>query len=476
MNTHNSRDTRRDFLRNASCAALSAAGLRAGLGKLGLLSLHASADPLAPTDFKALVCISLSGGCDGNNVVIPNDTTGYAAYASARSAASLAIPQAQLLSITPPRLGTAFGLNPGLAAIHPLFAGGQLAVACNVGTLVQPLTRAQYQSGGARPYQLFSHSDQVIQYQTARSDVKTQTGWGGLVADEVRSQNGGSAYPVVTSVAGTQVYGQGAITKPLAIAAAPTALNQVLVLSGFNASAESVARRAAMDQLRTQDRSAVLIASSSDAMQQALDISAAFATDPVLTTVFPTTGIGNQLKQVAKVIKLNQTAAQLSLNRMIFFAQLGGFDTHSNQITDQGNRLTELANALKAFYDATVELGVANRVTSFTLSDFGRTLQPSGSGGSVGSDHGWGNHQLVLGGAVRGGDFYGVNGPNGSPYPQLTLGGPNDTDSRGRWIPTASVDQYAATLATWFGVPAAQLGTVFPLLSRFSTPDLGFML
>jgi uncharacterized protein (DUF1501 family) len=233
-----------------------------------------------------------------------------------------------------------------------------------------------------------------------------------------------------------------------------------------------------MDFLRTIDRSATLVAAASDATKQAVDIIASLGgTDPTLTTVFPNTGIGNQLKQVAKVIKLNQTSPSLSLNRQIFFCTLGGFDTHQNQINGQQTLLAQLSAAMKALYDATVELGVDSRVTTFTLSDFGRTLQPSGSGvGTVGSDHGWGSHQFVVGGGVIGGNFYGVPGPNGTVYPTLQLGGPNDTDNRGRWIPTASVEQYAATLATWYGLASGDLPVVFPLLSRFTTPNLGFLM
>ena len=177
------------------------------------------------------------------------------------------------------------------------------------------------------------------------------------------------------------------------------------------------------------------------------------STDVTLATVFPNTTLGNQLKQVAKVIKFNATSPALGLNRQIFFCQLGGFDTHQNQVNTQSNLLAQVSQAIKAFYDATVELGMEQQVTTFTLSDFGRTLQPAGTGaGVVGSDHAWGNHHFVVGGAVRGGDFYGVPGPNGTVFPVLQLSGPSDTDNRGRWIPTASVEQYAATLASWYGV------------------------
>ena len=182
-----------------------------------------------------------------------------------------------------------------------------------------------------------------------------------------------------------------------------------------------------------------MLAAASKTTQQAIDIGQTLSTDPTLNTVFPNTTLGNQLKQVAKVIKFNGTSPSLGLNRQIFFCQLGGFDTHQNQIGSQSSLLAQVSQAVKAFYDATLEIGVEQQVTTFTLSDFGRTLQAAGSGANVvGSDHAWGNHHFVVGGAVRGGDFYGVPGPNGSVFPVLQLNGPSDTDNRGRWIPTAS--------------------------------------
>jgi uncharacterized protein (DUF1501 family) len=276
-------------------------------------------------------------------------------------------------------------------------------------------------------------------------------------------------------MSGQQIFGIGMTSKPLSISPAPTPLNQVLVLNGFSGSSSSVARRNAMNEIRTFDTEFTMIAATSDATQDAITIGQSLSTDPALTTVFPDTGLANQLKQVAKLMSLNQTSGNLGLNRQIYFCRLGGFDTHQNQIAGQADLLTELSQAMKAFHDATIELNIESRVTTFTLSDFGRTLQPSGSGAGVGSDHGWGNHQFVLGGAVQGGDFYGVPGANGTVFPTLSLGGPDDTDSRGRWIPTCAIEQYAATLASWFGLSASDIPAVFPLIGRFTTPDLGFM-
>jgi uncharacterized protein (DUF1501 family) len=194
-------------------------------------------------------------------------------------------------------------------------------------------------------------------------------------------------------------------------------------------------------------------------------------------TVFPDTALGNQLKQVAKVIKFNTMSPKLGLNRQIFFCQLGGFDTHRGQINTHASLLAQVSQAIDAFYKATIDdLNLADSITTFTLSDFGRTLKPAGSNEDiVGTDHAWGSHHLVVGGAVRGGDFYGMPGPNGTVFPVLQLGGPSDTDERGRWIPTTSVEQYAATLASWYGVAAADLPIVFPNIGRFETSNLGFM-
>ena len=237
-----------------------------------------------------------------------------------------------------------------------------------------------------------------------------------------------------------------------------------------------------MDYLRTIDTAAsTMNAAASATTQQAIDISADFSTDPTINTVFPNTGLANQLKQVAKVIKLVQNAPGLNLSRQIFFVSQGGYDTHQNQLNDQGNNFLDLSQALNAFYSATVELGLQNNITTFTLSDFGRTLQPSGSGGSIGSDHGWGSHQLVIGDAVAGNNFYGTpNQDTGLIFPTLTPGSLDDTtnnvnNGRGRWIPTSASDQYGATLAKWFGVADLDMGSVFPNKDNFSTMDLGFM-
>jgi len=466
--------TRRDFFLKTGCAALGAAAFNAGVDHFGLIS--ALAQSAGPTNYKALVCIFLSGGNDGNNTVVPLNATEYNQYAVARAAAGLSLAQATLLPITPPSIGLPFGLHPNLTGLHQLWGQGKLAVVCNTGPLVEPTNRTTYRAGTVRrPLSLFSHSDQVNQWQTSRSDQTSQTGWGGRVVDRVRPIYDPSAsFPIVTSISGAVVYGIGVSTRPLAIGSGN--LNQVLVLNGFNTSPESLARRNSLNFLRTIDLQTTMIASTSGVMDQAVQISQAFSVNPALTVTFPNTGLGNQLAQVARIIKLNQTSLQLSLNRQIFFASIGGFDTHQNQIGGHGNLMTQLNAAMLAFYNEMVAQGLQDKVTTFTLSDFGRTLDPAGSGvGTVGSDHAWGNHQFVMGGSVIGGNFYGVPGPNGTVFPTLVRSGPDDTDSRGRWIPTAAVEQFAGTLATWFGLPPADLPVVFPLIGRFTTPNLGFM-
>ena len=434
------------------------------------------------TDYKALVCVFLNGGNDGNNTIIPYEDTGsnfnYTMYSNARAASGLAIAKASLSPtvVTPMTINRQFALHPGMPDMKTLFDQQKLAVLCNVGTLVEPLTKTQYQSSPSkRPYQLFSHSDQVTQQQTSVSNVPGDSGWGGRTSDALQGVNGNAPLPMVVSLAGTSLFTTGTETRPLAISPAPTSLSQVLVLNNYSFTSATDARSRAFDQIRALDSEHSLIKASSDIMNQALVTSQALSNSSSfeVTTIFPNSSLGNQLKQVARLIKANQAQTALGLKRQIFFCSLGGFDHHSGQIASQNTLLSQVSLALKAFYDETVAQGLASQVTTFTMSDFGRTLQPAGSGaGAVGSDHARGNHAFILGGAVRGGDFYGT-------YPTLTMGGPDDTDSgsnpRGRWIPTTSIEQYGATLASWFGLSGAQISTVFPFVGRFATSNLGFL-
>jgi uncharacterized protein (DUF1501 family) len=480
---------RRDFLVRSTCAALGMAAFQGTLKQFGLANLLATdgvvQTPHAPNctgGYKALVCIFLNGGNDGANMVIPYDNTYYPAYANVRP--GLAISQASLVPTNnPPSMGgRQFAFHPNMPEIAALFNQNKLAVVTNVGTLVEPTTQPDYMSGAVKkPFSLFSHSDQVQANQTSRADSKSPTGWGGRTVDAVLSCNAGSSFPTLTSISGSTSFCIGLDQRPLSIGTG--ALNSVLVLNGFTGSATDVARKASMDYLRTIDLTATMIAGASGITQQGVDISSIFSTDPTINTVFPNTGLGNQLRQVAKIMKLNQTPPGLGLVRQIFFVSQGGYDTHQDQPNDQGNNFLTLSQAMNAFYAATLELGLQNSVTTFTLSDFGRTLQPSGSGSSIGTDHGWASHYFVMGGAVNGGDYYGnLNPLTGSRFPVHQLGGPDDTtnnpNGRGRFIPATSIEEYGVTLAKWFGVTSGDIPSVFPLIGNFESapyPGLGFV-
>jgi uncharacterized protein (DUF1501 family) len=471
--------SRRDFLVRTTCAALSASAIQSTVRQWGLANLLATPGPntLSP-NYRALVCVFLNGGSDSNNMIIPLDGAHYASYQAARP--TLAIPQASALPMNnPPSMGgQAFGFHPNLAAVRDLYNANKLAVVTNVGPLVVPTTQAQYMANSVpKPYALFSHSDQIQAWQTGRADIKIGTGWGGRSADAIDACNSaGGGYPTITSISGSSTFCIG-LKRPLAIGTGN--LNSVLTISGFTGTPESNARRASMDYLRTIDQTATMIAAASQTTQQALDISTEFASwTPAdgVTTVFPATGLGNQLKQVANVIKLVSNSPGINLSRQIFFVSQGGYDTHQDQVNDQGNNFLTLSPALLAFYNATVELGLQNKITTFTLSDFGRTLEESGDTGGVGSDHGWGAHQLVIGDSVLGGNFHGTpNGSTGSIFPLMQVGGPDDTtnnvnNGRGRWIPTTASEQYGAALAKWFGVADIDMPSVFPKIGNFNAP------
>jgi uncharacterized protein (DUF1501 family) len=503
-----------------------------------------------PTDYKALVCVFLAGGNDGNQTVVPlsgaaghdsaDVTGGYTAYFNERNGQGLAIAATSLVSIgTPtvpagttalgefafnPNLATTFNATqsgvtipiPSLAALYNSGAAGgsiKVAVVCNVGALGQPLSKAQYQSSPAlRPNQLFSHSDQVRENQTCVFTVVPPagvggSGWGGRTADRTALLNGAATFPMETSISGAPQFMSGNPSFPLAISPAPAGLNTVLVLNGFGTAADEVARKTAFNNLLGINVGAnKLVDAASAITNEALSVSSALSVDPQLLVpnpgggapialTFPNTTLGNQLKQVAKVIKANLQQPALGLKRQIFFCQVGGFDTHQNENGTQPGLLSQLNQALGTFYywlqnntPGTGEptLGdLSATVTSFTLSDFNRTFNPAGSGGIVGTDHAWGNHWFVVGGAVNSG-FFGVPlpGGNGSVFPTLGKGAGNayDVDNaggRGRWIPSVSTLQYANTLAAWYGLDQttpATLDYVFPLLrTNFAQTTLGFV-
>ncbi len=492
-------NNRRDFIKASGCG-LSMLALATQARHLAMVSAMAGKAPSAPpSDYRALVCILMNGGNDGNNTIVPNHSdaniSNYAQYASSRTAQGLAIQQNQLLPITVPRLNNlTYGLNANLGpvpqlgginnGIHELWAQGRLAAVVNTGNLIRPMSKTQYQQNPSwRPYQLFSHSDQVQQQQSSRSDSPSPLGWAGKIADRTNSANNPDGrVPMITSIAGTQLFTLGQSTTPLAIRDAGTALNQTLSISA-NCCTDpwSLARANALAELRTVDLDSELVRATSHIMDQAQAASIALSTYQEVTVTFPNTDMGRQLKQVARMIKKR---TDLNINRQVFFVELGGFDTHQNQLNgqmSQTNLLAQLSQAMRAFYDEMGVQGIQDKVTQFTLSDFGRTMNPAGIGSGVGTDHAWGNHMFVLGGSVVGGNFYGSTRPDGSGnfYPTLQLGGPDDIDTgsspRGRWLPTSGVEQYAATLGRWLGLTEADLPAVFPKIGNFPVSDLGFM-
>jgi uncharacterized protein (DUF1501 family) len=448
--------SRRSFIRQAACAALGTTGLLSTICDLRRVNAATTI-----SDYKALVCLFLYGGNDANNVLVPNDTTNYQIYSTARG--SLAVPPTDLLPLTlPSGDGRQYGFHPNLPELANLFNQGKLTMVTNVGTLVAPTTRSDYVNGTAAvPENLFSHEDQSVQWMTSvpdRQDIRT--GWGGRAGDLLASLNGNSKVSLALSIAGTNTFEVGNSVIPYLISP-----NGSLGLHGVGSrNQNAVIRVQGFKNLLALSHKNLFEAAYADTMSRSIEeneiLSSALKGVNALQTVFPTTELGRQLAMVAKLIAAR---SNLGMQRQIFFCAVGGYDTHGDQMAAQSGLLTELSGAMNAFYAATVELGVDQAVTTFTASDFGRTL-PSNGGGS---DHGWGSHQFVMGGAVRGNKLYGT-------FPTLAVNGPDDTED-GRWIPTTSVDEFSATLASWFGVANSDMSTVFPNIGRFAHPNLGFL-
>jgi uncharacterized protein (DUF1501 family) len=434
-----------------------AVGALGALGKFGEMNALAGG-----TDYKALVCIFMAGGNDSHNTIIPISTSlqNYSLYAQGRQ--SLALAKAGLPTIS--NGSDVYGVHPNIPELAALYNAGNAAVVANTGMLVQPLTQAQYQAGNplAIPAQLFSHSDQSNQWQTAIPNGAAATGWGGTIADNVASYNTGATFSPVTSTEGCGLFCTGN-----SVSAATVPASGAAVVQGTTGS-----RLGAFQQLLTFNNGLQLVQAANATMARGVSYSqalnAALATAKV-NTAFPATELGAQLQTVAKIMSVQQT---LGIYRQVFFCQLGGFDTHGDQLSIQAALLQQLSQAVAAFYTATSqELGIGNKVVTFTASEFGRTLQSNGSGGT---DHAWGGHHFVIsqgagsGGSLQGGKFFGN-------FPLLALGGPNDANTRGTLIPTTSVEQYGATMASWFGLSSAQVANVFPYLANFPTANLGFL-
>jgi uncharacterized protein (DUF1501 family) len=446
---------RRSFLRHAGALAGSAA-----LGQLGTFAARAA----GANDYKALVCVFLYGGNDTNNMIVPLDTAGYANYAQTRS--YLALPQSQLLPLAVASGAPQYGFHPALPGLQSLWAAGHLAVVANVGTLVQPLTQAQYLSTATtKPESLFSHIDQQHQWQASISTTSSSnSGWGGRLSDQLAQLNVNSSVPPMISTGGNNLFVTGAASQALVI---PTSGS--FGLNGFSSGTADAARRSALEQLLNIDQTLNLTQAAQTVMSGALSSSAIL--NPILTTTDATLAArfsalsGNFAQQLLAIAKVIEARSTLGATRQVFLVTLGSFDTHTDQLNQQQTLLSQLDAGLTAFHGAMADIGAGSSVTSFTLSDFSRNFLPNTGGGT---DHAWGSHPLVIGDAVKGGTIYGT-------MPTLQLSGPDDASNLGRWIPTIAVDQFAATLATWFGADASALATVLPNLTAFSPTTIGFI-
>ena len=469
---------RRQFLRTASLASM--AGISASPFLVGLNSLAAMAQSTGASDYKALVCVFLQGGNDGHGTVIATDPDSFAAFTQARSGApGLAYPLGELLPIAPKtsQNGRTFALNPYLSGVQNLFTAGRAAIVANTGTLIAPATKAQVQANSVPlPASLFSHFDQTAAWQAiaANGGSSEHVGWGGSVADLIESMNmnsnsmftcistsgialflaGQSSFQLnVTSAGPIPIYGTA---QPLFGQAAGTnALQSILTADETNLFAkeyEVVINRSMQAQATLA--SAMLTAGAGGVPNPPQYL------DPV-TNKLTDNPLATSLQTVARIIG---GRASLGVQRQIFYVQLGSFDTHDGQATQHARLLTQLGQAFEYFDGLMVSAGVGSQVTTFTASDFGRTLTSN----SDGTDHGWGSHHFVVGGAVAGGDMYGQ-------YPVIGTNQANDLGA-GRLVPTTSVDQYAGTLARWFGLSDGQVRQVLPNFGNFgSSPYLGFL-
>jgi uncharacterized protein (DUF1501 family) len=437
---------RREFLK--SCCRLGAASVAAHISHVAPLSVTAHAQ----SNYKALVCVFLFGGNDSNNLIVPIDSR-YGAYQTMRGPVALA--QGALLAAG----SSGYGLHPGLVNIQRLYGENHAAAVFNVGTLVQPVTRATLNSSPL-PRNLYSHSDQTQQWQTSDPNGGG-TGWAGRVNDLASAQNTGALPPGITVNGGNALFLSGSTTKGLNFSNAGT-----FGLATFGDDSAMMARLTSMQKVLTFDTGLQLVSAANgvlaDSIHSAQEIDAALDSAPALPVAFPNSGIGQQLAQVAQIISVQ---GALGMNRQIFFAGLGGFDNHEDLINKHQQLMSTLDAAVGAFATTLEQRGSLGNVTLFTESEFNRT---GNANANVGTDHAWGSHHLVVGGAVSGGATYGT-------FPLHQLNGPDDAGDRGNWIPTTSLDQYAATLGSWFDVSDANLRTIFPNLANFSPQRLGFL-
>ncbi|WAC72266.1 DUF1501 domain-containing protein [Roseateles sp. SL47] len=450
---------RREFLKHAS--ALSVAGTAAPWA-LQLAAINEAAAATASGDYKALVCLFMYGGNDYGNTLVPYDAASHAAYATIRQ--TLATPRDQLAAtaLTPSVAlpdGRQMALAPTLSAVKPVFDAGRLAVMLNIGTLMQPTTLAQYKAQSVPlPPKLFSHNDQQSLWQSSKPEGAI-SGWGGRLGDRFLSGNGNATFTCI-NVSGNAVFMSGGQAVQYQMGSSGAVAINGVTRSLFGSQACSEALRTLVTGERTHWMETELNRVTSRSINAQATVSSALSSVNLTTPFDTTSSLASQLSMVAKLIAARSA---LGVARQVFFVSLGGFDLHDVLVDQHPKLLQQVGNAMASFDAALQELGVANNVTTFTASDFGRTLTSNGDG----SDHGWGSHHLVMGGAVKGGRFYGQ-------LPSVSVNGPDDV-GQGRLLPTTAVDQLAATLALWMGVSASDLPSVLPGIGNFSQPDLGFM-
>ncbi len=455
-----SKISRREFLRSGGAAAAAAT-----FAHYPGMAYSQGVGVSAPfNDYKALVCVFLFGGNDSYNMVIPRSNAEYNVYAASRQ--NMSVAQSALLPINPVTPdGADYGLHPSMTGVQNLFEQGRAAIMSNLGPLIEPTTKNQFLSRSVvLPPQLFSHNDQQDQWLSLKGNAVSSTGWAGRIADLIRSNVADQQLATNLSLFGSSLFQSADDTIAYVMGSSGP-----LPFTGFTNSGDPndifYQQRQAFERILAAQRDTVYERGFAEIQQRAVStvdlVSDALAMAPVLGTAFPQTELGNQLKTVAEMIAVKD---ELQMERQIFFVATGGFDSHDDQVQNQPGLLGGVSDALSAFYDATVEIGMANSVTAFTQSDFARTLTSNGDG----TDHAWGGVQMVVGDAVRGRDMYGV-------YPDLALDSSDDVGG-GRIIPTTSADQYAATLARWFGVDDGELAAVAPNIDNFATRDLGFML
>jgi len=460
-NVHTMKCSKREFL--AMAAKLSGAGVAAPFA-LNLAGIGAAAAQTA-NDYKALVCVFLYGANDHNNTIVTFDTASFNAYTSARS--SISLPRADLIALTPTvalsgnNQGRQFALAKELAPLKTMWDQGKLAILANVGPLIVPTTKAQYSNLSVPlPPKLFSHNDQQATWQ-ASSPEGARLGWGGRLGDLFASQN---ANPVFTcnSLAGSAVFLAGNTVAGYQLGTSGSVAIAGLGGNLFGSTAAPALMRAIINEAGTHLLSRDVAATTARSTKADQELSAAFAANPdfPIPASLTTNALAAQLRIVSRMIASRTT---LGAKRQIFLVSLNGFDTHDDQLQTQPILHAQLASALAYFDQNLQSMNVANSVTTFTASDFGRTLTSNGDG----SDHGWGSHHFIMGGAVKGGQYYGS-------FPVMGLNNIDEVGS-GRLIPTTAVDQYAATLANWFGVSNTDMAMVLPNIGNFSSRNLGFM-